>query len=73
LARLSLIPVLKLYLTDFLNRTFSGENAKDCAFFGVEKMNAAAVYPSRFNQGAGLWISGLCLRCLYLSGLPGLA
>jgi hypothetical protein len=37
LPRLSLIPVLHLSLTEFLNRTFAGENAKNRAFFGGKK------------------------------------
>jgi hypothetical protein len=71
IARFSLIPVLKLYLRDFLNRTFSGENAKNHAFCGGEKLNAAAVYPTLINQGAALRISWLFLRNLHHS--PGRA
>jgi hypothetical protein len=41
-----------LYLTDFLNRIFSGENAKNRDFSGWEKMKAAAVYHPGINQGA---------------------
>jgi hypothetical protein len=44
-----LIPVIELYLTDFLNRIFLGENTKNHEFFGVEKMKAAAVYLFYFN------------------------
>jgi hypothetical protein len=43
---------LTLYLTDFLNRKFSGENAKNRDFSGGEKMKAAAVYQARINHGA---------------------
>jgi hypothetical protein len=53
IARFSLIPVLKLYLRDFLNRTFSGENAKNHAFSGGEKLNAAGVYHARIKHGPG--------------------
>jgi hypothetical protein len=49
--RLSLIPVLILYLIDFSNRIFAGENAKNLAFYGEEKMKAAAVYPACIKHG----------------------
>jgi hypothetical protein len=52
--QLSLIRVLTLYLTDILNRIFSGENAKNHDFSGGKKMKAAAVYYSGINQGAAL-------------------
>jgi hypothetical protein len=45
-APLSLIQDLKLYLIGFLNRTFPGENAKNRAFFGGEKLKSTAVYRS---------------------------
>jgi|SRR5215475_12189772 len=53
LAPLSLIAVLKIYLTDFLKYTFRGENAKNRALFGGEKMKAAAVYQAGVNHGRG--------------------
>jgi hypothetical protein len=53
-APLWLNSVLKVYLTDFLNRTFPGENAKNRAFCGVEKMEAASVYQLHVNQGAAI-------------------
>jgi hypothetical protein len=49
LAALSLMPVLRIYLTDFLNRTFSRENAKNHPFCGGEKMKTAAVYHAVIN------------------------
>jgi hypothetical protein len=55
LAPLWLIPALKLYLTDFLKRTFPGENALNHAFCGGKKLKAAAVYQASFNHGGGLW------------------
>jgi hypothetical protein len=56
LGRLSLISALTLYLTDFLNRVFSGENAKNREFSGGEKMRAATVYHAGIKHGAGRWI-----------------
>jgi hypothetical protein len=67
---LSLISVLTLYLTDFLNRIFPGENAKNHAFYGEEKSKPAAVYRRRINQGAGPRKPVLNLRCLHLSFWP---
>jgi hypothetical protein len=67
LGRLSLIQALRLYLTDFLNRTFPGENAKIRAFSGGEKLKTAAVYQTRIKHDAGPLKSRLRLRCLYLS------
>jgi hypothetical protein len=52
LARLSLIAALTLYLTDFLNRTFPGENTKNHAFSGRKKSKAAAVYQIPVKDGA---------------------
>jgi hypothetical protein len=46
---LSLIAVLKLYLTDFLECPFLGEFNKNRAFCGGEKLNITAVYPPDFN------------------------
>jgi hypothetical protein len=55
-----------LYLTDFLNRTFSGGNAKNHDFFGAKKMKAATVYllyfnytamQGKFNKRPGAWLS----------------
>jgi hypothetical protein len=66
LAALSLIPVLTLYLIGFLNRIFPGENAKNRAFCGGEKLKAAAVYHAAINQGAGPCKSAFDLRCLNL-------
>jgi hypothetical protein len=51
-ARLSLIAVLELYLTDFLKCIFPGENAKYRAFCGRKKLKAASVYPPAINQSA---------------------
>jgi hypothetical protein len=50
-APVGLIAVLRLYLTDFLTRAFSGENAQNRAFCGGQKLEAAAVYPAPINQG----------------------
>jgi hypothetical protein len=61
---------LTLYLTDFLNRIFPGENAKNRDFSGEEKLKAAAVYLAQINQGAPLWKPVLCLRYLYPSPYP---
>jgi hypothetical protein len=41
-ALLSLIPVLQLYLTDFLNRIFTRENAISCAICGGENQQQRA-------------------------------
>jgi hypothetical protein len=60
---------LKLYLTDFLNRVFSGEIAMNRDFSGGKKMDAAAVYHALINQGPGPQKSRPCLRGRYL--LPG--
>jgi hypothetical protein len=40
----------KLYLTDFLNRVFLGENAKNRAFYGGEKSTAVSIYHSGVNH-----------------------
>jgi hypothetical protein len=66
-ARLWLIRVLKLYLTDFLNRIFPGEIAKFRAFFGMEKMKTAAVNRPVINQVAAPWKPAFSLRSLYPS------
>ena len=43
---------LILYLTDFSNRIFPGENAKNHDFFGGEKMKAARLYHSAIYHSA---------------------
>jgi hypothetical protein len=58
---------MTLYLTDFLNRTFSRQNAQIRAFYGGEKLRAAAVYHAGINQGAAQWKPALRLRRLHLS------
>jgi hypothetical protein len=69
LAGLPLIAVLRLYLTDFWNRIFPGENAKNRDFSGREIIKAAAVYQTRINQAAAPREPALCLRHLHPS--PG--
>jgi hypothetical protein len=49
-----LIRKLDLYLTDFLKRTFPGENAKIHAFCGVEIFRTRRVYQSGVNHGTAL-------------------
>src|SRR5208337_2402710 len=55
----------QIYLTDFLNRTFAGENAKNRAFCGGEIFKSAPVYHSGINHTRTLrkWraIAGRCL------------
>jgi hypothetical protein len=65
--RFALMRNSKLYLTNFLNRTFSGENTQNRDFSGREKLKVAAVYRVPINQGAGRSPAGLFLRCLYFS------
>jgi hypothetical protein len=43
-----------LHLTDFLNRTFAGENAQNRAFCGGEKLKAVRLYHAAINDGAAL-------------------
>jgi hypothetical protein len=50
-APLLLIAALKLYLTDFLNRTFPGENAKNRDFFGGKIFKARLVYQPSIKHG----------------------
>jgi hypothetical protein len=57
---------MKLYLTDFLNRTFPGENAKNRDFSGKEKMKAAAIYHVRVKHRAARSKPAFCSRDLYL-------
>jgi hypothetical protein len=64
-AAVSLIPVLRLYLTDFWESRFLGENAQNRAFFGGEKLETAALYLPLINQGPAAWKPALCLPCLY--------
>jgi hypothetical protein len=51
-APLSLIAVLKLYLTDFLKCTFLGEIVKNRAFCGGQKLKAVSLYHPAINPGA---------------------
>jgi hypothetical protein len=64
---LQLIADLELYLTDFLNRIFSRENAKNRAFYGGKKSTAVSIYHAGINQGTAPWKPARCLRCLHLS------
>jgi hypothetical protein len=43
-----------------LNRTFPGENAKNRAFCGGEKLETAAVYHNAINHGAAPLKSSFC-------------
>src|SRR5208282_2725252 len=45
---------LKLYLTDFLNRSFAGENAVFHDFRGGEILTPGAVYHAGINHRAAL-------------------
>jgi hypothetical protein len=45
---------LLLYLTDFLNRTFAGENAKNLQFCGGKYSDASSVYHEAINHGAAV-------------------
>jgi hypothetical protein len=58
---------LTLYLTDFLNRPFLGENAKNRGLCGEKKMQAAAVDRPVINQAATPWKSTLCLPLILAS------
>jgi hypothetical protein len=49
---LALNPGLRLYLTDFLNRTFSREIAQNRDFYGGEKLSAACLYHAGINHDA---------------------
>jgi hypothetical protein len=59
-ARFSLIPVLKLYLTDFLKCTFLGEFNKNRAFSGGQKLKAAGVYQARIKHDVAPWKPAFC-------------
>jgi hypothetical protein len=50
-------PRNKIILTGFLNRTFAGENAKNHAFCGGEKLKSSGVYQARIKHGAAQWKS----------------
>jgi hypothetical protein len=45
---------LKIYLTDFLNRTFRGENAQKSRFLRRGEKKSGALYHAGINHGAGL-------------------
>jgi hypothetical protein len=44
-----------LYLTDFLESRFSGENAKNRAFYGGKKMKTATVHLPNINDTCTPW------------------
>ncbi len=46
---------LELYLTDFLNRTFAGEIAKNRELCGGSKFQCAPVYHARIKHVAAVW------------------
>ncbi len=51
-------PELEIYLTDFLNRTFADEIAKNRDFRGESKFQCAPVYHARINHPAAVWRAG---------------
>jgi len=72
-ARLSLIWLLQLYLTDFLKSTFLRENAKNRGFYGAEKLKTATVYPSGINHPCGAMETGVIFTPFLPLSFPALS